>query len=133
MAEQKKQKLHHDEVSPAVFSPLPDLRLIRHKYAAEVEMHARTVYTAAKRLKEIYKAMSNEAIAIVGEDDVVRYVVTFDGHGSIEYQMEHYENAEYGPGIDDIVTKAEEMMNDAKDVADCAEPPKLPYESDVDE
>ena len=85
---------------------------------------------AAKSLQAIENAMSREATVIAGEDYEERYTVTFDGHGSIENQLENLGVVEYGSGINDIVSKAVEMEAEAIIVANSAEPPKLPYESD---
>ena len=123
-----KQPQHKKQKLPAAAA----LRAVRHRYAADVAKHAAAILKAAKSLQAIEKRIAREAIDIVGEDDVVHYIVTFDGQGSMEQQVENFGhlNSDYGPGINDIVFKAEEMMKDAEDVAASAVPPKLPHESD---
>ena len=106
------------------------LRAMRHSYAADVAKHAAVIYKAAKSLQAIENAMAREATAIAGEAYEERYVITFDGHGSIENQVENLGVVEYGSGINDIVSKAIEMEAEAISVANSAEPPKLPCESD---
>lgn len=110
--------------------PAAALRAMRHRYAADVAKHAAAIFKAAKSLQEIENAMAREASAIAGEGYEERYVITFDGHGSIENQLENLGVVEYGSGINDIVSKAIEMEAEATIVANSAEPPKLPYESD---
>ena len=118
----KKQKL------PAAAA----LRAMRHRYAADAAKHAAAIYKAAKSLQAIENAMAREATAIAGEDYVERYTITFDGHGSIENQLENLGVVEYGSGINDIVSKAVEIEEEAAAVAKSAEPPLLPYESGDD-
>ena len=121
----KKQKL-----PPVVTEPIFALRAMRHRYAADVAKHAAAIYKAAKSLQAIENAMAREATVIAGEGYEERYAITFDGHGSIENQLENLGVVEYGSGINDIVSKAVEMEAEAIIVANSVEPPKLPYESD---
>ena len=122
------QPQHKKQKMPAAAA----LRAVRHRYAADVAKHAAAIYKAAKSLQAIENAMAREATAIAGEDYVERYVITFDGHGSIENQLENLGVVEYGSGINDIVSKALEIEEDATAVAESAEPPLLPYESGDD-
>jgi hypothetical protein len=114
----KKQKL------PAVAA----LRALRHRYAADVAKHAHAICAAAKSLQDIEAEMAREAVGIAGEDYEQDHSITFDGHGSIENQLENLGEVEYGAGINDIVSKAVEMEKEAASVAKCASPPPLPYE-----
>ena len=104
------------------------LRAMRHRYAADVAKHAKAIYAAAKSLQAIEIAMARDAVVIAGKDYEEHHTITFDGHGSIENQLENLGIVEDGAGIDDIVTKAAEMEAEATIVAECADPPPLPYE-----
>ena len=125
-----KQPQHEPAAKKQKLPTAVALRAMRHRYAADVAKHAAAIYKAAKSLQAIENAMAREAVIIAGEDYEERYTVTFDGHGSIENQLENLGVVEYGSGINDIVSKAVEMEAEAIIVANSAEPPKLPYESD---
>ena len=83
----KKQKL------PAVAA----LRALRHRYAADVAKHAHAIYAAAKSLKDIEVDMAREAVGIAGEDYEQDHSITFDGHGSIENQLENLGEVSMAP------------------------------------
>jgi hypothetical protein len=117
----KKQKLQ-------VSDPVEALREVRYRYAADVAKQADIIYQAAQRLQAIEAAMAREAVKIAGEDYQVNHVITFDGHGSIDNQMETIGMVEGGAGFDDIAAKAFNVKAEALSVAESKLPPPLPYE-----
>lgn len=88
---------------------------------------------AAKRLRKLEADMAKEASSIAGQDYRQRHTVSFDGHGSIEDQLENLGTVESGPGIKDIEVKAKSIAEEAQAVADRVEPPSLPSEDTDDD
>ena len=93
------------------------LQGVQRSFAGEIADQARIIYAAASRIQQLEAAMAREATLIAGPRYEQDHAVTFDGHGSIEYQLENYGMVEYGAGIEDIARKALEIAQEAEDVA----------------
>jgi hypothetical protein len=93
------------------------LRGVRRTYARHIGKHARAILKAALALRAIEADMDKKARLIAGNDYRDTYTISFDMHGSIDNQLENIGEVEYGAGIEDIITKAKEMVGEADEVA----------------
>ena len=72
--------------------------------------------------------MVNEGTNISTFDFERFHKLSFDGHGSIQEQMEYYDEVPFGAGMVDIHDNAKQIMVKTRAVANKVEPPRLPFE-----
>ncbi len=100
-------------------SPIPKqaiatkLRIVRHKHAARVAMHARIIQMAARELKKINEAIHEECVEIGGEDYLVDFTVGFEPCESIEQQTMDDIDIITKAGIVDVCAYADKVLEDA--------------------
>lgn len=119
--EKKREKIARERLA---------LRGVRHTYAPKIAQQARIMAMAAKKIRKLESDMAMEAKLIAGAAYEENHTITFDGHGSIENQLEIFGEVQNGAGIEDIERKALEMAKEAEEVAEHQDPPPLPYEGE---
>ena len=104
------------------------LRVMQHKYAAQVAAHARAVERHARKLQHLHAKINAEATAIAGADFADHDTLGFDEYESIA-AVQQVDNAGgssvEGAGIVDVIEMANTMANRADRVAACKVPPAL--------
>ncbi len=71
--------------------------------------------------------MDSKALAIAGDDYEVLHTVSFERHGSVHEQRENLSEVLI-PGLIDVAAMAQDMADDAQEVAKEDAPPALPSE-----
>ncbi len=106
------------------------LRVVQHKYAAQIAAHARAVERHARKLKYLHSNIEAEAVAIAGGDFSDHHTLGFDEHESISVQQTCGDGdcSIEGAGIVDVIDMANSMANRADRVAACQVPPPLASE-----
>ncbi len=96
------------------------LRVVQHKYAAQIAAHARALERHARTLQRLHAKINAEATAIAGADFADHYTLGFDEYESIAAQQVHNEGGSVeGAGIVDVIDMANTMANRA-DRVPCA-------------
>ena len=92
------------------------LRALRRKHAKVVAEQARLIMDAAKRLRAVEAELAKEAKAIAGKDYEQQedIIVSFDGRGSIDYQLEIGGDPDEA-GLEDILRKAQWIVKEAEE------------------
>ncbi len=103
------------------------LRVVQHKYAAQVAVHARALERHARKLQRLHAKINKEAAAIAGADFADHHTLGFYEYESIAAQQTDNEGgySVEGAGIVDAVEMANTMANRADRVAACKVPPAL--------
>jgi hypothetical protein len=108
------------------------LRVVQHKYAAQIAAHARALERHARKLQRLHAKINAEATAIAGADFRVadHHTLGFDEYESIAAQQTDNEGgcSVEGAGIVDVIDMANTMANRADRVAACRVPPALSSE-----
>ena len=106
------------------------LRIVQHKYAAQVAAHARALERHTRKLQRLHAKINAEATAIAGADFAEHHTLGLDECGSIAAQQADNEGgcSVEGAGIVDVVDMASTMANRADRVAACKVPPALTSE-----
>jgi hypothetical protein len=106
------------------------LRVVQHKYAAQIAAHARALECHARKLQRLHAKINAEAIAIAGADFSDHQTLGFDEYDSIAEQQVDNEGgcSVEGAGIVDVIDMANTMANRADRVAACRVPPALSSE-----
>ncbi len=106
------------------------LRVVQHKYAAQVAAHTRALERHARKLQRLHAKINAEAIAIAGADFADHHTLGFDEYESIAAQQTDNEGgcSVEGAGIVDVIDMANTMANRADRVAECKVPPALTSE-----
>jgi hypothetical protein len=99
------------------------LRVVQHRYAAQVDAHAHDVSV-------MHAKINAEATAIAGTDFADHHTLGFDEYESIAAQQTDNEGgcSVEGGGIVDVIDMANTMANRADRVAACKVPPALTSE-----
>ncbi len=63
------------------------LRVVQHKYAAQVAVHARALERHARKLQRLHAKINKEAAAIAGADFADHHTLGFDEYESIAAQQ----------------------------------------------
>jgi hypothetical protein len=103
------------------------LRVVQHKYAAQIAAHARAVERHACKLLHLHAKINTEATAIAGADFAEHHTIGFNEYESIAAQQADNEGScsVKGAGIVDVIEMANTMANRADRVAACRVPPAL--------
>ncbi len=106
------------------------LRVVQHKYAAQVAVQAgaRALECHARKLQRLHAKINTEATAIAGADFADHHTLGFDEYESmIAAQQTDNEGgcSVEGAGIVDVIDMANTMANRADRVAACKVPPAL--------
>jgi hypothetical protein len=103
------------------------LRVVQHKYAAQVAVHARALERHARKLQHLHAKINKEAAAIAGVDFADHHTLGFDEYESIAAQQADTEGGSSveGAGIVDVIEMANTMAARADRVAACKVPPAL--------
>jgi hypothetical protein len=103
------------------------LRVVQHKYAAQVAVHARALERHARKLQRLHTKINKEAAAIAGADFADHHTLGFDECESIAAQQADTEGgcSVEGAGIVDVIEMANTMAARADRVAACKVPPAL--------
>ncbi len=103
------------------------LRVVQHKYAAQVAVHARALERHARKLQRLHAKINAEAIATAGADFADHHTLGFDEYESIAAQQTNNEGgcSVEGAGIVDVIDMANSLANRADRVAACQVPPAL--------
>ena len=103
------------------------LRVVQHKYAAQIAAHARAIARHARKLKYLHSKIEAEAVAIAGGNFSDHFTLGFDEYESISAQQMDNEGGSSveGAGIVDVIDMANSMANRADRVAACQVPPPL--------
>jgi hypothetical protein len=103
------------------------LRVVQHKYAAQVAAHARALERHERKLQRLHAKINAEATAIAGADFADHHTLGFDEYESIAAQQTDNEGgcSVEGAGIFDVIDMANTMGNRADRVAACKVPPAL--------
>jgi hypothetical protein len=107
------------------------LRVVQHKYAAQVAAHARALERHARQLQRLHAKINTKATAIAGADFADHHTLGFDEYKSIAVQQQTNNEGGYsveGAGINDVDYMANTMANRADRVAACKVPPALTSE-----
>jgi hypothetical protein len=110
------------------------LRVVQHKYAAQVAAHARALERHARKLQRLHAKIKAEATAIAGADFTDHHTLGFDEYESVAAQQTDNEGGPLGgcsvegAGIVDVIDMANTMANRADRVAACKVPPALTSE-----
>ncbi len=106
------------------------LRVVQHKYTAQVAAHARALERHARKLKRLHARINAEATAIAGADFADHHTLGFDEYESIAEQQTENEGgcSVEGAGIVDVIDMANTMANCSDRVAACRVPPGLTSE-----
>jgi hypothetical protein len=103
------------------------LRVVQHKYAAQITTHARAIERHARKLLCLHAKINVEATAIMiaGADFAKHHILGFDEYESIAAQQVDNEGgcSVEGAGIVDVIEMANTMANRAYRVAVCQVPP----------
>jgi hypothetical protein len=97
------------------------LRVVQHKYAAQVAAYARALERHACKLQRLHAKINAKATAIAGADFADHHTLGFDEYESIAAQQTVNEVgcSVEGAGIVDIIDMANTMVNRAERVAAC--------------
>ena len=103
------------------------LRVVQHKYAAQIAAHARAVERHARKLKYLHSKIEAEAVAIAGGNYSDHFTLGFDEYESISVQQTCGDGdcSVDGAGIIDVIDMAHSIANRADRVAACQVPPPL--------
>ncbi len=103
------------------------LRVINHKFAAQIAAHARAVERHARKLVRLHAKIKAEAMAISGPDYDKHHIVGFEEPASLDEQLRDTETGGevFGACLEDVIDTASSMANRAGYVAAFAVPPKL--------
>ncbi len=103
------------------------LRVVQHKYAAQVAVHARALERHAPKLQRLHAKINKEAAAIAGANFADHHTLGFDEYESIAAQQADTEGgcSVEGAGIVDVIEMANTMAARADRVAACKVPPAL--------
>ena len=103
------------------------LRVVQHKYASQVAVHARAPERHARKLQRLHAKINKEAAAIAGADFADHHTLGFDEYESIAAQQVDNEGGSSveGAGIVDVIEMANTMAARADRVAACKVPPAL--------
>jgi hypothetical protein len=103
------------------------LRVVQHKYAAQVAVHARALERHARKLQRLQAKINKEAAAIAGADFADHHTLGFGEYESIAAQQMDNEGGSSveGAGIVDVIEMANTMAARADRVAACKVPPAL--------
>jgi hypothetical protein len=93
------------------------LRLVRHKHAAKIALHARIIEMAAKEIKAINAAIHEESVATAGENYLEEHTVNFEPCPSIDDQLNDDVDVVRGAGINDVLAYASAVATDATEAA----------------
>jgi hypothetical protein len=98
------------------------LRVVQHKYAAQVAVHARALERHERKLQRLHAKINKEAAAIADH-----HTLGFDEYESIAAQQADNEGgcSVEGAGIVDVIEMANIMAARADRVAACKVPPAL--------
>jgi hypothetical protein len=106
-----------------------ELRVVHHKYAAQIAVHARAVERHTRKLVRIHARIKAEAVAIAGADYDERHTVGFEGTASlrVDEQLRDTDSGGevFGTGLVDVVDTASSMANSTGKVAACSVPHPL--------
>jgi len=117
-------------ISTEVQQKALQLRLVRHKHAANIALHARIIEIAAKEIKAINAAIERESVAIAGEDYLDEHTVHFEPCPSIDDQLNDDVDVVRGAGIDDVIAYASAVVIDATKAAFVPADAALPLPSE---
>jgi hypothetical protein len=103
------------------------LRVVQHKYAAQVAVHARALERHERKLQRLHAKIHKEAAAIAGADFADHHTLGFDEYESIAAQQADTEGgcSVEGAGIVYVIKMANTMAARADRVAACKVPPAL--------
>jgi hypothetical protein len=103
------------------------LRVVNHKYAAQIAAHARAVERHARKLARLHAKTKAEALAIAGPDFDKHHIVGFEETASLDEQLRDTATGGgvFAAGLEDVIDMARSMANRAGYVAAFAMPPKL--------
>jgi hypothetical protein len=106
------------------------LRVVQHKYAAQVAAHAHALESHARKLQHLHAKINAEATAIAGADFANHHTLGFNEYESIAAQQTDNEGcgSVEGAGIVNVIDMAYTMANRADCVVECKEPPALTSE-----
>ncbi len=106
------------------------LRVVQHKYAAQIAAHARAVERHARKLKYLHSKIEAEAVAIAGGNFSDHHTLGFDEYESISVHQTCGDGdcSVEGAGIVDVIDMANSIANRADRVAACQVPPPLASE-----
>ncbi len=81
------------------------LRIVQHKYAAQVAAHARALERHARKLQRLHAKINAEATAIAGADFADHHTLGFDEYESIAAQQTDNEGgcSVEGAGIVNVI------------------------------
>ena len=91
------------------------LRLVRHKHATGLVLHARILQMAAIEIHVINSTIHTKSVAIAGKDYLDDYTVNFEPCPSIAQQIDDDIGEVSGAGIDDVLQYASVLLDDATD------------------
>jgi hypothetical protein len=100
----------------------PKLRVVQHKYAAQVAAHARALERHARKLQRLHAKINAENTAIAGADFADHHTLGFDEYESIAANAAQQVDNEggsavEGAGIVDVIEMASTMASRADRVA----------------
>jgi hypothetical protein len=103
------------------------LRVVQHKYAAQVAVHARALERHARKFQRLHAKINAEATATASADFADHHTLGFDEYESIAAQQTDNEGgcSVEGAGIVDVIDMTNTMANRADRVAACKVPPAL--------
>jgi hypothetical protein len=103
------------------------LRVVQHKNAAQVAVHARALARHAHKLQRLHAKINKETAAIAGDDFADHHTLGFDDYESIAAQQADNEGgcSVEGAGIVNVIEMANSMANRADRVAAFKVPPVL--------
>ncbi len=103
------------------------LRVMQHKYAAQIAAQARAIERHARKLRRLLAKINAEATAIAGVDFAEHHTLWFDEYESIAAQQANNEGgcSVGGAEIVDVIEMATAMANRADRVAACRIPSAL--------
>ncbi len=105
------------------------LRVVQHKYAAQIAAHARALERHVRKLQHLHAKINAEAtaIALAGADFADHHTLGFDEYESFAAQQVDNEGgcSVEGAGIVDVIDMANTMANCAHRVAACRVPSAL--------
>jgi hypothetical protein len=103
------------------------LRVVNHKYAAQIAAHARDVARHARKLLGLHAKSKAEAVAMAGPDSDEHHAAGFEETASLHEQLRDTDTGGevFGAGLEDVIDMASSMANCAGYVAAFAVPPPL--------
>ncbi len=107
------------------------LRVVQHKYAAQVAAHVRALERHARKLQRLHAKINAEAATTIAVADFAdHHTLGFDEYESIVAQQTDNEGgcSVEGAGIVDVIDMANIMANRADRVEACKVPPTLTSE-----